>query len=871
MSATCRCWLDQLELSWTAFFASRGRKLGRIRNACSDGRMSSDVSAHGGSFWVRSNRQDAGAPYGCMAVMMLAAKLVAIPLALAMGLGQSGAWAQTPPVTQTEAVIVPPTTDAGGPNARPDLPTTPAVPLEEAPAVLPLPPPRPVAIVSPDDPRLAKVFAVFQEHCAQCHQNDRLKGNRIAGSFANILDLEALVREPHLIRQGEPDASPLYQALLDRHRPVDLTRMGGTASWPTPDDIQTVRTWISESDKRSKPCKPDQVIAAPEIAKLIDAAALVAGEVAARETRVVSLAHFANACATPEEMKGYRDGAAKLFNSLSWGARPVALMPLDEAQTLLSFKLSDLGWVDEHWDALARAEPRGTALDLSGKLVNPGAHPRPIRADWLAHAATQPPFYAELLGLPPTLLDTERLLGINRESEFAGNRVMRAGVATSTVTLGPRIIERFNVATRRLWVAYDFSEPTNPARDPFARPLGGIRGIPDAYQFKPDAGRLMFGLPNGFFAYAALDGDGRRVDPLPNRADFDAPGLHSGSVAGLACLSCHQVGLQPFNEGLRAHVGSDKFVAPREIKDKTLSIYAPSSDWVRVLDEDAYRYRRAQIQAGIDPDGTNHDLDTVAALARRYNLSVDLATAAAELGVAPNALDKVLATRDIGDTTYGPRLRQGLVSRADVNKLYLELRQPPGQTLAARDVSSQQAASLSALKVDLWTDQPNYRVGDLLTVHVQANAPCHLNLMSIDKVGKATVLFPNEFEPDNMIGGKVNAFPNDKSAYQFRLREKGYETIVAVCQAVSKLVAGIEPDYERQRFTILGNYENFLRTSLSLSASERKAAAAKIERPRPGSLRQGGAREPKPDVKAEPKADPKPEMIGRASVRFKVE
>jgi mono/diheme cytochrome c family protein len=801
----------------------------------------------------------------------------ALLFAAAFGMETQSASAQAPPTSLQEPATSGPVPQANPLSAQAPLPSSPQPDGLAAPVTPPFEPvipprsSRPVVLVPPEDPRLAKVFAVFQDHCAQCHQADRQKGTRISGSFGNILDLEAIAREPHLVRQGEPDASPLYHVLLDRHRPVDLTRIGGASTWPSADDVQTVRTWISESDKRAKACAPDPLITPADIAKLIDAAALVAGETAARELRVVSLAHFANACATPEEMKGYREGATKLFNSLSWGARPITLTPLDERQTLLGFKLSDLGWVDEHWDALARSEPRATALDLTGKLQTPGAHPRPIRADWLANAASQPPFYAELLGLPSTLTETERLLGINRDAEFAANKVMRAGIASSTLTRGPRVLERLNVASRRLWIAYDFRDTFNPERDPFAKPLGGVRGVPEAYQFKADAARLIFGLPNGFFAFAALDGDGRRVDPLSNRADGDAPGLHSGSTAGLACLSCHQAGLQSFSDGMRAHVASDKFVAPREIKERALGLYAAGPDWVRILDEDSYRYRRALIQAGIDPDGTNHGLEDVAALARRYNLAVDLATAAAELGMTPSALDKLLSTKDLSDTSYGPRLRQGLLSRADVNRLYVELRQPSGNAGAPAQTVATQGTAATELKVDLWTDQPSYRVGDLLTVHVQSNGPCHLNLMSIDKVGKATVLFPNEFEPDNMIGSKVHAFPNDKSAYQFRLREKGYETIVAVCLAGAKLMAGIEPDYERQRFTILGNFENFLRTSISTETSERRAPVVKVERPRATSTRQGGSREPKLDVKAEIKTDSKLDQIGRASVRFKVD
>ncbi|MGL1465755.1 hypothetical protein ACSTI9_00020, partial [Vibrio parahaemolyticus] len=68
-------------------------------------------------------------------------------------------------------------------------------------------------------------------------------------------------------------------------------------------------------------------------------------------------------------------------------------------------------WVDEHWNVLARAEPQAFAADLTGKLKTAGASPRPIRGDWLVHTASRPPYYSELLGLPPTLDELTRLLG----------------------------------------------------------------------------------------------------------------------------------------------------------------------------------------------------------------------------------------------------------------------------------------------------------------------------------------------------------------------------------------------------------------------------------------------------------------------------
>ena len=84
---------------------------------------------------------------------------------------------------------------------------------------------------------------MLESYCAQCHQSGRLTRAAPAAGLANILDLEEIAREPQLVSRGLPDASRLYQVLLDRHRPVDL---GSESKWPAAEDIQRLRTWIEE-------------------------------------------------------------------------------------------------------------------------------------------------------------------------------------------------------------------------------------------------------------------------------------------------------------------------------------------------------------------------------------------------------------------------------------------------------------------------------------------------------------------------------------------------------------------------------------------------------------------------------------------------
>lgn len=768
---------------------------------------------------------------------------------------------QPPPVTARPAAPVPvPAPGLEPPSATPGA--GPPAATEPPAAVAPPPRPAPQAqppMGPPSDPRLAQVYAVFESHCAQCHQTGRLTRPAPAGGLANILDLNQIAREPHLVARGQPDSSRLYQTLLDRHRPVDL---GPESKWLAADDIQRVRTWIEELPKERAACVSGPRTSEPELAAAIDEALRAAGESEAQEMRFVSLNHLAAACATAGEMEAYRQGVAKLLNSLSWGSRPVALTPVGEARTLLAFKLSDIGWIDEHWNALARAEPPGIALDLSGRLTAPGANSRPIRGDWLAWTASQPGFYAELLGLPSTLEETALLLGIKREPEPGGPRAMRTGLKVSAVTRGPRVIERHQAEQRRLWLAYEFIDGLGD-RDIHERPLGGIRGAPERAQFRADGERLIFTLPNGFLGFGVLDADGRRIDQLPQRLEVDAARSLGPTVAGLSCMGCHTTGVKPAIDTVRAHVASDKFSGSRDVKDMVLAVYDTANEWARVFDEDAYRYRRALIQAGVDPDLSVHGLELVAALARRYVLDADLAVAAAEAGLTPDEFDRKLAAAEFPDRTLVMRLRQAMLPRAEINSLLAAVRAAPPK---GGDGGLAGAAPRLAqgLKLALWTDRPTYKAGELMTIHARPTAPCHLTVISVDAAGKATVLFPSEFEPDNLVTPEAPlTLPAEKAPYQFRFKDRGAETIIATCQTVARFPAGIEPDYERQRFTVLGSYENFIRTSYGLDWEPQRPAA-----PRPERLRV-----PRGQVKAEPpKPEPKVEpAVARAAIRIAIE
>ena len=98
-----------------------------------------------------------------------------------------------------------------------------------------------------------------------------------------------------------------------------------------------------------------------------------------------------------------------------------------------------------------------------------------------------------------------------------------------------------------------------------------------------------------------------------------------------------------------------------------------------------------------------------------------------------------------------------------------------------------------------------------------------------DRNGRGTVVYPNDFEQNNYLdAAKEIRVPADGAPYVFRLREPGRETLIGICQTGSKLLNGIKHDFERQRFTELGDYKSFL-ARLNLADTEQRTPSAQAK------------------------------------------
>lgn len=721
-------------------------------------------------------------------------------------------------------------------------PTQPAAEPEAAPSPTAerVPPER--ALLPPADPQAAEAFKVLDAHCARCHQGGRLKRPAPA-KFGNILRLDEIARDPALVRPGNPDASRLYTYMLRRLMPYDVHQEHTADNEPTPEEIQTVRQWISRLQP-TPVCQDRRLVTIEAQAAALQRAAEQAGETAKR-LRFVSLAHLYNACASPEAMFGHRQAILRLFNSLSWKPTPVRVEPVDDAKTLLKIDLDDLGWVPAHWDRILRSAVNGPGnlILLPKAATEPFGVDQPVvRGDWLADTVLRAPLYYDLIGMPALSSEIVKILQIDPVAMRRSGEAMREPIKPSAFATASRIAERLGARNRAMWTVFDA-----PPRDG-RRELADLPATPTAPIPAHDAALSLFMLPNGLPAYVIANGRGDRMDQIP--ADVAKPSIAAKRPikAGLDCMGCH--GLGP-----SAHTTS-------------------TADIARAAERDRETIREALSAVGIEPGFTIDGLEPISALVREFTRPVAELRAATEFGIESGTLEASIAATSGRTQLLLRRLAAGLVGRAEFEGEYRSVLADLRKVALAPDPS---AVPPAVEPIDpgptltLLADKVAYKTGDTLQLTIKTKTDCYLTLISIDQKGRGTVLYPSDFEPSNLLAAdRELQLPASGAPYLFRLKTKGRETIVAVCNTAGASIDGIRHDFERQRFTDLGDYGAFLTQAEAQAGAQAADRRAAQTAPAPVTDAKGRLkrRNPmKPDV---PDTRPRPDQLTHTAITIEI-
>jgi mono/diheme cytochrome c family protein len=690
----------------------------------------------------------------------------------------------------------------------------------------------------PEEPRAAKAYSVLETYCARCHQTGRLERPLASGGLADILSIDNLARDPVLVKPGLPDASRLYDVFETRHAPLDIFSGASATPEPQTEDIENVRGWIRDLAPAVQACPARQPVRPADIDKMMrDAQRLERDQ--GQDVRFISLVHLYNSCATPGEMAAYAQALNKLMNSLSWMPEPVKLTALDAAGTVLSFRMADFGWTDRQWRLIEQAYPPALSHAVADDVVRTAKTKVVIvNGDWLGASAAETPLYYDLLGIPETLAKLAKLNATDIGKDIRTSAARRIAVRTSAVTRGNRLIERHPGVRGGFWLVYDFATSAGE-QDIFEHPLGPKSVAAAKVPFKPDETRALFALPNGFFAFALFDAEGNRIDRVLPGIEKPYAGDEAGAVepttkAGANCFACHTEGLIAARDEFKAALPAVASAPPNPDRAAALPLFGTDSDNTLLMIGSTDAYRLAAKTAGVDVATRVRGEELVSGLGRRYREDADFEAARAETGLERDDFLNKLTDAKGPAAPLARRLLHGVLSRPDLDRLFsllkgIDVPQPATSSGGfLRDVKSE-------IGLSMWIDKPRPQPGDLITIKAEADNDCYLTVISVDAAGVATVLFPNDFEPDNLLSAdKPVSVPGADAPFQLRYRQQGSETLLGRCSTRAAPPVGIEHDFEHERFTVLGNWENFIQDTLVTEAEMRtnpeKAERARIAR-----------------------------------------
>lgn len=474
-----------------------------------------------------------------------------------------------------------------------------------------------------DNAELAtRAQAVLKTHCYQCHGKDGTD----KGGFNYVLDRDKLLARNKVV-PGKPADSQLYQRVLAGEMPPPEQKVR-----PAKDDLTALERWIAGGAPATQDAPLQRTpLVESDLHRLIltDLQALEPRQ--RRFMRYLTMSHLANAGVGEKDLQINRVALAKLLNSLSWHPRLATPQAVDPGKTLFRIDIRDLKWNARLWDRVLALYPYRlpiTNSDTKAIATMTGSELPFVRADWFLATASRPPLYHDLLQLPGTDRQLERQLQVDVLANIQEESVVRAGFTDSGVSKNKRLIERHDAGYGAYWRSYDFSDNLE-RQNLFNHPLGPSSVGQDS--FVHAGGEIIFHLPNGLQAYLLVDANGRRIDQAPVEIVSDPKRPDRKVENGLSCMSCHVRGVIFKADQVRAHVEKNLQAFARADAESIKALYPPETKLKGLVKEDSKRFEKALTELGISPEQD----EPITLAVQRYEGTVDLASAAAEVGLAP--------------------------------------------------------------------------------------------------------------------------------------------------------------------------------------------------------------------------------------------
>ncbi|MEO8181626.1 MAG: hypothetical protein ABI895_22555 [Deltaproteobacteria bacterium] len=475
-------------------------------------------------------------------------------------------------------------------------------------------------------------------HCGDCHSS--LAARELQAEPRALDDLDALVASGQLLPLNSA-ASPLLQ-------------LGASGAMPPPDsgvppltqvDLDLLTLFIDSPSFWPGSAALADCAPAPPTTGFDQLFRSVAGDLAALPSsertfyRYLSLSDRANSLCNETELESERQALFKGLNLLSRGPSLQAPVAVDEARLLYRVDVRGLDWLrgielrgtrfPDVWEAIAARSPysvefSGSDAELA-KSATGTAFPL-LFADHMLDQALGSELYYAILGFNGESSVGDFIvndLGVDDAANLEDGLVRRAGTTRSRLAQGDRMVQRQPLAARgALWESFDLDSSGNWTI--FEDPIGSV----------PGPRQLMFTLPNGLFGFISAQANDTLASDTPFQFDLRDTSLPSRGV--IMCSGCHASGLL----GVVDEVKEVALEHTREIGLNAGEIalleqtYPEPAVLANQAARDSDAYRQALNALGLPSAGA----DPVARASLRFDEPLTLRTAAAELGLRPDAL-----------------------------------------------------------------------------------------------------------------------------------------------------------------------------------------------------------------------------------------
>ena len=206
-----------------------------------------------------------------------------------------------------------------------------------------------------DAAALAKAAqAILKEHCYSCHG----EAGAAEGGVNYVLEVPRLISRGKLVA-GNAVKSKLYTQVKTGNMPKDSEPLSKA-------DIETLRQWIDAGAPDFNPPAAQREFISP--AKMFEFIKADLEAIDSRKRpliRYFTLTHLYNAGLSDDELATYRNGLAKLINSLSWAPDIAVPQPIDPAKTIFRLDIGDVEWSAATWDRILAENPYGVTYDTA--------------------------------------------------------------------------------------------------------------------------------------------------------------------------------------------------------------------------------------------------------------------------------------------------------------------------------------------------------------------------------------------------------------------------------------------------------------------------------------------------------------------------